>query len=138
MNGPAVTETMRPSCTRTRKPLSPISTRKVVSTCWPRRTRWVSAFTRSASFSIMLSSLLRPGRARNAVSSCQPYQRIHRDNADLLYDQRVDLGLHDRRLAREPRECDDGLRERVEIAFGPAAVAGERNERAHVADHLMR
>src|SRR5262249_38996430 len=54
------------------------------------------------------------------------------------HDQWVDFRLGDAGIAGEPRERDDGVRERIEIARGPAAVTGECGDAADLADHLVR
>src|SRR5262245_47860784 len=76
----------------------------------------------------------RPPRGQTR-SLCVPHE-LHQsiDGDDALSrrpdDQRVDFRLGDARIVGEPRQRDDGVRERVEIARGPAAVAGARDRAA--------
>ena len=68
------------------------------------------------------------------------YQRIDRDHAVGPHDQRIDLGLGDRRviLQRQPRQRHDCFGERVEIARRLAAEAFQGGEGFHLADHRVR
>src|SRR4051812_8377973 len=113
---------MRPSMIFMRYPLSPTSSMNVVLRKRPRRTRLASEFTKSAILSIMTLSSPRacPGSAahhhsasktrvnglmevlrcaRDTRLSSHSHQRIDGDDAFALgaNDQRIDLGLADRR-----------------------------------------
>ena len=62
------------------------------------------------------------GLAGSASCGLLHHQRIDGDDALPLPedDERIDLGLGDDRPVekREPRDADDGARERVEVPFG--------------------
>src|SRR5262245_56597343 len=77
-----------------------------------------------------LSGTRRPREQTRTL--CVP-RELHQsiDGDDALsrwpHDQWVDFRLGDAGIVGEPRERDDRVRERVEIARGLAAVTGERN-----------
>src|SRR5215468_8150827 len=87
-----------------------------------------------------------PGDAATAAhtrSLCVPrelHQSIDGDDAfsRLAHDEWIDFRLGDVGIVGEPRERHHRVRERVEIACRPAAVAGKRNECADLGDHLVR
>src|SRR5262245_65999883 len=87
-----------------------------------------------------LSDAAAAGEARSLCVPRELHQSIDGDDAlsRRPHDQWVDFRLGDAGIVGELRERDDGVRERAEIARGPAAVAGERNETADLGDHLVR
>src|SRR4051812_10349826 len=102
--------------------------RNVVLRKRPRRTRLASAFTSSASCSIM-SNL-----------SGHSHKRVDRDHAalfDRANDERIDFGFDNAGIADgERRKPHDGAGEALKVAPGPAAIAGQSLERGNLADHL--
>src|SRR4051794_22915081 len=116
MKGPGVTDAMRPCSMRTIWSALSMAMRKLVLRCFPRLTRFASPFVRAARF---------PSMRCLPFSSLCPDERIDRNPPVDLHDQRVDLGLGDRRiiLQAEPRQRHDGACERIEVARRLAAEA---------------
>src|SRR5262245_5321496 len=87
-----------------------------------------------------LSDAAAAGETRSLCVPRELHQSVDGDHAlsCRTHDQRVDFRLGDAGIVGEPRERDDGVRERAEIARRPAAVTGECREAADLRDHLMR
>src|ERR1044072_6510165 len=122
MNGPGVTDTMRPCSMRTMWSALSIAIRKLVVACRPRRTRFASPFTRAARWSSIRSLPSSwPGIAREdgrkrpydpsshgyPLASLQDVDARHKaghDESDSSArpDQRIDrnhpVGCHDQRI----------------------------------------
>src|SRR5262252_11253622 len=76
------------------------------------------------------------GQTRSLGVPRELHQSIDGDDAfsRLAHDERIDFRLGDVGIVGEPRERDHRMRERVEIARRPTAVAGKRDETADLRD----
>src|SRR5689334_15746792 len=76
------------------------------------------------------------GTSPAMTKSRRLHQGIDREDAVFPHDQRIDLGLGDRRiiLQRQPRQRHDCLGERIEVAGRLAAEAFQRGEGFHLVD----